>query len=444
MISSPKPPDPYQTANAQAGANTDAAIAGGLINNINEKNPYGATTYTAGVPRTYKDSQGKTVTIPTQTRTTTLSGPQQAILDQQNSAQLGLGKLANTEVGNVTRALSTPFSTAKLPAGAAPINAPTLDTSRVNAPGMQTDIADAGGITKDYGSNDFSADRKRVEDAYLARSTDAFKQDESAMDQKLRNQGLAPGSEAYNTQFDQLRRQQTDARNQAIVFGGQEQSRLTGLEADRANFQNTAQAQQFGQNQAKGLFANSGNQANFDNSLTSKGDFNTSAGAQYGYKQAAADAKNAYRKNSLEEAYAMRNQPLNEALALASGTQVTAPQFSSPFQSGVNAAPIGQLISDNYQAQLDRSNGMASGLFGLLGKVGGAAITASDRRLKEHIKRLGTLANGLNLYRWTWRHNGKSSIGCMADEVAKVLPAAVHKIGGIFMVDYGMVIADAH
>jgi hypothetical protein len=452
--------------------------------------------YTAGPGRTYTDSSGKTVTVPTTNRTVSLDPAQQAILNQQNQANLGLGKLANSEIGKLGGALNKPFVTAQtLPAAGKPVAAPSLDTRRINADPMQRQIADAGQITgniadagsiqrgfgdageiqRNYGPTDYSADRKKVEDAFLSRSNDQFARDESALDTKLRNQGLTPGSEAYNTQFDQLRRARNDETNQAILYGGQEQSRLAGLSRDaaqfgndaqqqayaqalgrgqfsneaqgqqfgqnqtRSQFSNDAQAQRFGQNQAKGLFANQATQSTFDNGLSSQGAINTARSAQYGLSSSAADAQTANRKRALEEAFALRQQPINEALGLASGTQLNVPQFSAPYQQGVNAAPIADLIGQDYQSRLANSNAKASGLFGLLGNLGAAGITASDRRLKTEIRRLGTLFGSIGLYRY--KLVGKDTIGVMADEVAKVLPHAVRKIGGIFMVDYPEVMA---
>lgn len=69
--SSPKPPDPIQTANAQAQANAEAVRESAKVNAIDQITPFGSVTFT-------RDENG----IPTQ-QVTSLSPNQQNILDQQ-------------------------------------------------------------------------------------------------------------------------------------------------------------------------------------------------------------------------------------------------------------------------------------------------------------------------------------------------------------------------
>lgn len=56
--------------------------------------------------------------------------------------------------------------------------------------------------------------------------------------------------------MDDYSRQTNDARLGAILNAGREQSRLAGLEAARAEFENAAQARVFGQNTANAQLAN--------------------------------------------------------------------------------------------------------------------------------------------------------------------------------------------
>jgi hypothetical protein len=71
------------------------------------------------------------------------------------------------------------------------------------------------------------------------------------------------------------------------------------------------------------------------------------------------------------------------------------------------------------------------GLFDYL-TLGATAFGNSDVRLKESIKKVGELANGIGIYTWKWTKEaieaGKSSSmlkGVLAQEVRKVLPEAV-------------------
>lgn len=80
-----------------------------------------------------------------------------------------------------------------------------------------------------------------------------------------------------------------------------------------------------------------------------------------------------------------------------------------------------------------------AGMGQFLGTVLGAAISHSDRRLKKSIRRIGTMANGLNVYEFTYVWGGMPRVGVMADEVERIMPAAVSvDAAGYKMVDYGM------
>ena len=66
----------------------------------------------------------------------------------------------------------------------------------------------------------------------------------------------------------------------------------------------------------------------------------------------------------------------------------------------------------------------------------------SDRRLKEDIKPIGKLDNGLQLYSYKYIGQERTHVGVMADEVQKVIPDAVHENeAGFLMVDYEKVIS---
>lgn len=65
-----------------------------------------------------------------------------------------------------------------------------------------------------------------------------------------------------------------------------------------------------------------------------------------------------------------------------------------------------------------------------------SAIPWSDRRLKENIKKVGKLDNGLPVFRYNFKGDPKTQIGVMAQDVEKVNPKAVAELGGAKMVDY--------
>lgn len=76
-------------------------------------------------------------------------------------------------------------------------------------------------------------------------------------------------------------------------------------------------------------------------------------------------------------------------------------------------------------------------IIGAAGTLGGAAIMASDRRVKENIKRIGKLNDGQIIYRYNYKGDPQTQIGLIAQEVEKNHPDAVHDIGdGLKGVDY--------
>ena len=73
MVSSPKPPNPYQTASAQQGAESGAAQQASIINNPNEYSNYGSQVYSIAGWEPTQDASGKTIYTPRYNKTTTLS-----------------------------------------------------------------------------------------------------------------------------------------------------------------------------------------------------------------------------------------------------------------------------------------------------------------------------------------------------------------------------------
>jgi hypothetical protein len=94
--------------------------------------------------------------------------------------------------------------------------------------------------------------------------------------------------------------------------------------------------------------------------------------------------------------------------------------------------------------------GSQNALIGAGATLGAAALRFSDRRLKTKINRIGTHKLGIGLYTWEYIKKapkgmeklanwGGSSIGVMADELKKVMPQAVIRIGDYDAVDYAMI-----
>lgn len=246
--------------------------------------------------------------------------------------------------------------------------------------------------------NAYSEDRSKVEKALMERYRTQADPARQAQEAQLAARGLAPGSQNWGSQQDVMNRADTDATYAAIQAGGAEQSRLLGEE--RAGWQ---QGQDY---------------TNFLNSL---------------------------RQGQFQERQATRNQPINEISALMSGSQVTVPQFQQFSRQGVDAAPIGQYINQDYQNRVNAANATNQGLFGLGGAGLGMFSFSSDRRLKTGIRRLpGMFLAGLPLYfyHFTRRDLPRGlQIGVMSDEARKLHPDAVHVDNqGFDVVDYGLLL----
>ena len=65
------------------------------------------------------------------------------------------------------------------------------------------------------------------------------------------------------------------------------------------------------------------------------------------------------------------------------------------------------------------------------GTIGGAAILASDIRLKTNINPIGQLWNGLVIYEYNYLWSSENHTGFMAQDIKKIYPEAVNEIYGI-------------
>ena len=177
MVSSPKPPDPVATAEAQSGMNRDTAVSQQLINMVSQHNPWGSVDYSQNGTTGYTDSTGKYVTIPQFTQTTTLSPDQQAIFDKTQAAEGNLAGIAQNQSKTVADTLSKPFS---------------FDNS--------------------------SAD-KWAYDLAQERIAPQQHQNEMALRDRLINSGIRPGTQAWDSEMQRLTNANTDQNNQLALAG---------------------------------------------------------------------------------------------------------------------------------------------------------------------------------------------------------------------------------
>lgn len=346
------------TANAQAAANTATARETAELNRINQRTPYGNLNYAApnnagwneeaylranpdvqaagmngldhyrqfGISEGRQGAEGYNPTAQW-TVETTLSPEQRRLYETTTQGQQLYGDAAVSQLRGVQERLSTPF--------------------QFNGPEMTGSVQDrAGELQRDldysrYGDPNITRDR--VEQGLFERMNPSLTQNRLGAENRLRNQGLTPGSEAWNNAIRDINQSENDARLAVIAQAGQEQSRLQQLALADAGFRNQAVGQAANMDLARGSF---GNQA---------------------------------RQQALQEQLALRSQPLNEAASLLTGQMVQNPQFTNVPQ--VQVAPTDYLgaVGLQQQAQQNAFNAKnqaytanIQGMYGLGGQVLGA------------------------------------------------------------------------
>jgi hypothetical protein len=398
--SAPALPDPYRTAAAQTQGDVQSAIANAYMGNADVAGPYGSTTFAQTGTHQIRDAQGNLIDVPTFTQTNTLSPAQQVLYDQQTALGSQLNTIAMDQAGRIGDLLGTPIDTAGVPPLVTSANAPSYATSfNPGGPIRQAvDVASAptnfgqtqGGVQYNVGPQDWSADRQRVENAIYSRLEPNLARDRAGLEARLANQGINVGDEAYNRAVDESNRAATDARMQAVVAGGQEQSRLAGLDLAQGQFANAAQAQDYAQQVGRGQFAQAGVGQNNAANLAAANYGLAAQGQQFGQNQGlaafgndalsrqyqdalhAAELNNAASAQALQQQLALRNQPINEISSLMSGGQVQLPQFTQYRAPTLANSTIGQniyqtagLANQQYQQQMGQENALMQGLFGL-------------------------------------------------------------------------------
>ena len=221
-----------------------------------------------------------------------------------------------------------------------------------------------------------------------------YEQRRGALEQQLANQGIAIGSAAYNTALQQFEQAETDAYNQLLLTG-----RAQAVEETLLGRQQTAaeQAQQYAQSLAG-------------------------------------------RQQLGSEQLAQQQAQLSQLGTLLGAQQGQVPQFPVATPPPIPTTDYAGLINQayqqelaNYQYQQQQQQGVLGGLFGLGSNLLGAF---SDSRLKKHIRRVGTLDNGLPVYAYQYKSGGPTQIGLLAEDVNAVKPEAVGERDGYKTVFY--------
>lgn len=161
----PEPVSPQETASASTGTNIQTAIANTLLGQIGQATPFGSLSYEQSGTRQITDPYtGQVYDIPQFTATTMLSPEMEGIFGGIQS-----------RLGDVVSGLGG-----------------SLDTVDIE---------------------------QRLFDLGNERLQPTLDAERQALEQRLANQGLAPGSAAYETQMNLFNQRQNDAYNQLALTG---------------------------------------------------------------------------------------------------------------------------------------------------------------------------------------------------------------------------------
>lgn len=291
-----KSPDYNKVAQTQGQEERNTALFNAGLNRPTQQGPLGNVTWRLRPGADPLNPQpGDYI------QTSTLSADQQRILDAQerNALQSGAlvsqaGGAAQAQIGArpdlsglpaLQGAPGTVAQTARAgaPATSVPQAGPLQTSFSPQANVRLTSSAQAGAPVTSVGAeniqrnlssdnlpdltNSYADARSRVEQALMQRQEPGLSQSEEAARVRLLNSGIEKGTDAWNREMQRLDTARNDAQIAAILAGGQEQSRLAGLESaargqlfgertTQGQFANQASAQALQQGLARGAFAN--------------------------------------------------------------------------------------------------------------------------------------------------------------------------------------------
>ncbi|MFN9029634.1 MAG: tail fiber domain-containing protein [Betaproteobacteria bacterium] len=102
---------------------------------------------------------------------------------------------------------------------------------------------------------------------------------------------------------------------------------------------------------------------------------------------------------------------------------------------------VGNLGVQRTRLGIDAANSNNSLFDGIAGMAAGGAMrwALSDKRAKTDIKKVGKLDNGLPVYTYRYKGDGRPQLGLMAQDVKKKVPEAVRKADdGLYRVNYAL------
>jgi hypothetical protein len=380
-------PDPYATAAAQTSTNEATARVQAKLNNPSTIGPTGTVTNTWNPDDTV-------------TQTTQLSDGQQKLFDavqgSETSSTQRMQDLLNTgiDLSGLTDWANSPSTSGMVTSvpgagqGRQSSIGPTADIRTDYSAGtpMQTGFSTGQHLDR-MGTQDYGQQRKAVEDAIMSRVQPQYDRQRDTLNANLAAQGFNVNTKGYQNAADESNRNLTDARMQAVLAGGQEQSRLAGLDQSRLGFNNaasqaetqayntglglqnvagqqnnqnwndmvagynTAAGQQYNQAQGRAAFTNAAQEQAYNQAIQSAGFTNTAQQQQYNQQAQNADRQNALRNQQFTQALQLRSQPINEVSSLFGlGNQISIPGAQQYSGGAIQPANYAQLVQNKYSA----------------------------------------------------------------------------------------------
>jgi hypothetical protein len=184
--------------------------------------------------------------------------------------------------------------------------------------------------------------------------------------QRLANQGLTYGGEAYNRAMGDVNQGRNDLLSQAALQG--------------INLDMSANQQGYNQALSSGGFYNQGIGQNQESALAKQQAMNQAQQQGFNQNLARAQFGNTAQDQSLNQQLQLRQQPLNEVMGLMGGSQIQLPQFQgyqaatkSPQEIMLAQQAQEKALMDRYGIQSAGTNASNDAK----GKLAAAAVTAA-------------------------------------------------------------------
>lgn len=452
----PKAPDYAAAAEQQAQSSREVTEQQTWANRPDQVTPWGQVSW-ENTP-TWDPSTEQYINRWTQTES--LSPELQAALDSQFNIQQGRSDIAESMLGRARDEFGNAVDWSQFQEMGGIPGVPNYDPNQL--PGRAT-----GPTANNYSPEDLqrslSSDGlteldpsqryyQDANDAIYGQATSRldpqWAQREQQMEAKLRNQGIKPGDEAWDTAMANLGRDRNDAYQQAqyaaTMGAGSEAQRMLGMDAstrdqlfgerqDQGAFYNQAADQAFGQRLQSGAqgFQEQLGAGQFQDQQRQQA-YNEMMGIgsqQFGQEMQQSNLQTQQRQQQIAEELQRRGLSLNEINALLTGQQIGSPQMPG-FQNAAASQATQALSAAQMtgQANLDAFNAQQAATQGMMSGVGSMAMGFSDRRLKKNIVPLG---GGWYEFEYLW--SDEKYVGVMADEHPE---ASVVHPSGYLMVDY--------